>query len=84
MEEPEGRAHMRNMPGDSVPVVTVLQGPRDVEHSDRLGALEPNVQSLGTNVQSLEAEVRQGFGSLATGQAEITALPHVLLPDGNE
>lgn len=31
MEGPEGRARMTNLPGVTVPVVTVLQGPRDVE-----------------------------------------------------
>ena len=40
--------------------------------------------TLGTKVESLEAEVRQGFGSLATGQAEITALLHRLLPGDTE
>jgi hypothetical protein len=41
-----------------------------IEHGDRLNALEN--------------EVRQGFGALATGQVEITALLQRLLSDGNE
>lgn len=48
-----------------------------VEQGNRLGGLD-------TKVEGLEAEVRQGFGSLATGQAEITALLHRLLPGDDE
>ncbi len=48
-----------------------------IEHRDRLG-------TPAANVQGVVAEVRQGFGALATGQVEITALLKRLLSDGNE
>jgi hypothetical protein len=43
-------------------------------------ALRETQIEQGSRLGTLEAEVRQGFGSLATGQAEITALLHGMLP----
>ncbi|MFI9383041.1 hypothetical protein [Kutzneria sp. NPDC052558] len=45
-----------------------------------LMALRETQVEQGDRLTSLEAEVRQGFGALATGQAEITALLHRMLP----
>ena len=51
-----------------------------VEQGELLGTLETKLQRTDANVQSVETEMRQGFGSVTTGQAEITTLLRRLLP----
>lgn len=45
-----------------------------------LVALRETQVEQGKQLGALETEMRQGFGSLTTGQAEITTLLHRLLP----
>jgi chromosome segregation ATPase len=49
-----------------------------------LMALRETQIEQGDRLTGLENEVRQGFGSMATGQAEISALLHRLLPGDDE